>query len=55
MTRYLRSKVKAIWVGVAVALGVLFQDAIADVLAVLVALGEWGVVLIISLLLLLIA
>ena len=45
----------AIWVGVAVALGVLFQDAIADVLAVLVALGKWGVVLIGSLLLLFIA
>ncbi len=45
----------AIWVGVAVALGVLFQDAIADVLAVLVALGQWGVVLVGSLLLLFVA
>ena len=45
----------AIWVGVAVALGALFRDAIADVLAVLVALGQWGVVLIASLLLLFVA
>ncbi len=42
----------AIWVGAAVALGALFRDAVADVLAVLVALGKWGVVLIVSLLLL---
>jgi membrane protein DedA with SNARE-associated domain/rhodanese-related sulfurtransferase len=32
----------ALWVGVAVALGVAFQSAVADVLAVLVALGRWG-------------
>ena len=37
------------------ALGALFRDAIADVLVALVALGKWGVVLIISLLLLLVA
>lgn len=40
-----------LWSGVAVALGVVFRNAIGDVLAVLASLGTWGLLLIVTALL----
>jgi len=39
-----------LWVGAAVAIGYVFREALADVLDTLVALGRWGVVLLLAVL-----